>query len=111
MAEVVKKFKKRKTFIPNNQVRIIRSKTTQNCKSRTKAYIRTNSDVETIEFQMMGSNFTIETFRKPIVFEKFGRKTKYGLCVVNYAKITLKLDQVENDCFIAFRNATKPNRS
>ena len=50
----------------------------------------------------------IETFRKRVDFEKFGkRKQKYGFCVINCGKF----DQVENDYLNAFRNATKPNRS
>ena len=31
--------------------------------------------------------------------------------LINYAKITLKLDLVEEDCYNAFRNATKQNLS
>ena len=55
----------------------------------------------------------IETFRKLIVFEKFGKKYENtrDFYVINYAKITLTFDQVENDYFNAFRSATKPNRS
>ena len=78
-------------------------KSTCLCFSRYRSTASTfqNSDILTQRhFWRTYLKSIIETFQKLIIFDRFGeKKRKYGFCVINYAKIMLMFDQVENDFF------------